>query len=255
MNSLITEIIETAIYSKEELSQIDSKGVPTHVAIVMDGNRRWAKKEKTSEKMGYWYGAEQLDLIVRAASELGIKTLTAYSFSTENWARPADEVEILMEVLETYLINKREVLIKERTRLHTIGDISRFPEKVKKALNDTKQATKNCDQIDLVLALNYGGRDEIRRAILKMHQAEKEGKLEWENLTEETISSYLDTADWSDPELFIRPSGEHRLSNFLIWQSSYSEIYITDVLWPDFSEKELLKAVIDYQNRSRRFGV
>ncbi|MCB1109828.1 MAG: di-trans,poly-cis-decaprenylcistransferase [Chlamydiia bacterium] len=254
MNSPTTQTVEKPIYTEEEFSCIDPRSVPQHVAIIMDGNRRWARKQGKPAEMGHWFGAEQLDLIVRAASELGIKTLTAYSFSTENWGRAPHEVEVLMQLLEAYLVNKREELVKEGVRLHTIGEIEKFPERVRKALQDTIQATKNNDRIDLVLALNYGGRDEIRRAFLRMHQAISEGNLEIENVTESAISSYLDTAKWPDPELFIRPSGELRMSNFLIWQSSYSEIYSTEVLWPDFSEKDLLKAVIEFQKRSRRFG-
>ncbi|MCB1107185.1 MAG: di-trans,poly-cis-decaprenylcistransferase [Chlamydiia bacterium] len=254
MNSPTTEAIEKPIYTEEEFSLIDVHSVPRHVAIVMDGNRRWARRKGKPSEMGHWYGAERLDLVVRAASELGIKALTVYSFSTENWGRPSHEVEILMQLLEAYLINKRETLVKEGVRLHAIGDPSLLPASVKKALDETIQATKNNSRIDLILALNYGGRDEVRRAILKMHEASKRGELKWEELTERLISSYLDTARWPDPELLIRPSGEFRMSNFLIWQSSYSEIYVTDTLWPDFSEKDLLKAIIEFQKRSRRFG-
>lgn len=254
MNSPSTETLEKPIYTEEEFALVDPKHVPNHIVIIMDGNRRWAKAEGLPPEMGHWQGAEQLDIIVRAAVELGVKTLTVYSFSTENWNRPKHEVEMLMQLLEAYLKNKKEVLVKEGVRLNTIGDTNRLPDLVKKALAETKQATKNGDQIDLVLALNYGGRDEIRRAVVKMSQAEKEGKLNWDEVTEQTISSYLDTASWKDPDLFIRPSGEHRVSNFLIWQISYSEIYVTDVLWPDFSPKDLLEAVIDYQKRHRRYG-
>ncbi len=253
-NMRITEVIEESIYTEEEFAAIDPRLVPKHIAVVMDGNRRWAKRQGKPGEMGHWYGAEKLDLIVRAASELGVKALTAYSFSTENWGRSSHEVEGLMQLLEAYLINKREELVKEGVKLHTIGDIARFPDSVKKALAETMQATKNCDRIDLVLALNYGGRDEIRRAMLKMEEAATRGELDWKSITEETISSYLDTAPWSDPELLIRPSGEQRVSNFLIWQIAYSEIYVTDVLWPDFSKKNLLEAIIEYQSRSRRFG-
>jgi undecaprenyl diphosphate synthase len=254
MNSPNPETLEKPIYTEEEFARIDPMSVPNHVAIIMDGNRRWARNQGKPSEMGHWYGAEQLDIVVRAASELGIKALTVYSFSTENWERPQHEVDILMQLLEAYLLNKREVLVKEGVRLHTIGDTQKLPENVKKVLRDTMQATKNNDGIDLVLALNYGGRDEIRRAFQRMHVASEEGKLDWETITEKTISSHLDTAKWPDPELFIRPSGEFRLSNFLIWQSSYSEIYMTNVLWPDFSERDLLNAVVEYQTRSRRFG-
>lgn len=254
MNSPSTDTLEKPIYSEEEFALIDPEHVPKHIVIIMDGNRRWAVKKGLPPEMGHWQGAEQLDIIVRAAAELGVKVLTVYSFSTENWNRPKHEVEMLMQLLEAYLKNKKETLVKERVRLNTIGDTSRLPEPVKKALAETMQATKNGDQIDLVLALNYGGRDEIRRAFIKMGQAKEDGKLDWNQVTEQTIASYLDTAPWKDPELFIRPSGEQRVSNFLIWQISYSEIYVTDVLWPDFSPKNLLEAVIDYQTRNRRYG-
>lgn len=254
MNHPSEDTLEKPIYTEEEFSQIDHSVIPKHVAIIMDGNRRWARKQGKKGEMGHWYGAERLDHIVRAAAELGIKTLTVYSFSTENWSRPPHEVEMLMQLLEAYLINKREELVKEGVRLHAIGDIAALPSFVQKALEETKQVTKSGGRINLVLALNYGGRDEIRRAILKMSEEVNKGTLRWEALTEKMISSYLDTSRWPDPELFIRPSGELRLSNFLIWQTSYSEIYVTDVLWPDFSEKDLLKAIMIYQQRSRRFG-
>ncbi len=254
MNSPSTETMEKPVYTEEEFALIDLEFVPKHVVIIMDGNRRWARKQGLPPEMGHWQGAEQLDIIVRAAAELGVKTLTVYSFSTENWNRPKHEVEMLMQLLEAYLINKRENLVKEGVRLNTIGKISLLPDSVKKTLNETIQATKNGDRIELVLALNYGGRDEIRRAFIKMNEACEQGKLNFKEITEETISSYLDTAPRGDPELFIRPSGEQRVSNFLIWQISYSEIYVTDVLWPDFSPKNLLEAVIDYQKRNRRYG-
>jgi len=254
MNSPDLETPEKPIYTEDEFAQIDLTNVPKHIAIVMDGNRRWAKKRGKPPEMGHWYGAEQLDNIVRAASDIGVKALTVYSFSTENWGRSQHEVDVLMQLLEAYLVNKREELVKEGVCLHAIGAIEKFPSNVKKALNDTIQATKNNDRIDLILALNYGGRDEIRRAFIKMRNEEVAGKLSLDEITEKTISSYLDTAKWPDPELLIRPSGESRLSNFLIWQSYYSEIYVTDVLWPDFSEKNLLEAIIEYQTRSRRFG-
>ncbi len=254
MNSPSTETIEKLIYSEEEFALIDPKLVPKHIVIIMDGNRRWAKKQGLPAEMGHWQGAEQLDIIVRAAAELGVKTMTVYSFSTENWNRPKHEVDMLMQLLEAYLINKKEGLVKEGVLLNTIGETSRLPDPVQKALRETMQATKNGDRIELVLALNYGGRDEIRRAFIKMNEASNQGKLDFDKITEKTISSFLDTASWPDPELFIRPSGEQRVSNFLIWQISYSEIYVTDVLWPDFSPKDLLEAVVDYQKRCRRYG-
>ena len=254
MNSPSIQIAEKQIYTDEEFSKIDLSRVPKHIAIIMDGNRRWAEKEGKPPEMGHWFGAEQLDLIVRASSELGIKIVTAYSFSTENWNRPSNELKVLMQLLRAYLINKRESLVKEGVRLHAIGETELFPEGVQKALHETIQATKNNDRIELVLALNYGGRDEIRRAFIKLHHAILEEGIDPSTISEKMISSYLDTARWPDPELFIRPSGEMRLSNFLIWQSSYSELYTTKTLWPEFCEKELLNAIIEFQRRSRRYG-
>lgn len=254
MSNPSKNFLETPYYSAEELSLIDPENIPKHVVIIMDGNRRWAKKEGIPPEMGHWQGAEQLDIIVRAAADLGIKTLTVYSFSTENWNRPKHEVDMLMQLLEGYLTNKREELVKEGVRLSAIGDLDPFPEGVKKALNETMKATSQGMRIDLVLALNYGGRDELKRAFIKMGKAYERGELNWDDVTEGTIASYLDTAKWGDPELFIRPSGEFRVSNFLIWQISYSEMYVTDVLWPEFSPQDLLHAVYDYQKRSRRFG-
>ncbi|MEM8727389.1 MAG: polyprenyl diphosphate synthase [Chlamydiota bacterium] len=254
MNSPSTETVEKPIYTEQELALVDLNHVPNHIIIIMDGNRRWAKAKGLPTEMGYWQGAEQLDVIVRAAVELRVAALTVYSFSTENWNRPKHEIETIMHLLEAYLNDKREELVEKGVRLNTIGDTGRLPNPVKKALAETLRATRNGDRIDLILALNYGGRDEIRRAFVKMSRAEKKGKLDWNEVTEQTISSYLDTASWKDPDLFIRPSGEHRVSNFLIWQISYSEIYVVDVLWPDFSPKNLLEAVIDYQRRHRRYG-
>lgn len=247
-------VLENTIYSKEELSLIDPTFVPYHVAIVMDGNRRWAKKQGKSIEVGYCQGVMQLELVVRAAIELGIKALTLYSFSTENWKRTKKEVQMLMYLLSNYLSTRREVLVKERMCLHTIGDLSRLPMDVQKKLHEIKHATRNGNQIDLILALSYGGRDDVRRAFLKISEAVKREELLWSEVTEQTISSHLDTARWPDPDLFIRSGGVKRVSNFLIWQISYSEIVVLDTLWPDFSSKDLLQAVIEYQWRHRRFG-
>lgn len=254
MSNPSENILEAPIFIAEELALVDPENIPKHVVIIMDGNRRWAKREGLPPEMGHWQGAEQLDVIVRAAADLGVKILTVYSFSTENWNRPKAEVEMLMQLLEGYLINKKEELVKEGVRLNTIGDTDKLPEGVRAALNETIKATSQGSRIDLVLALNYGGRDEIRRAFVKMGEAHGRGELNWSDISEGTISSYLDTAPWGDPELFIRPSGEFRVSNFLIWQISYSEMYVTDVLWPEFSPKDLLYAIIEYQKRNRRYG-
>ena len=246
---------EKPIFSQEELSLIDSKKIPQHVAIIMDGNRRWAKKWDKPVEVGHWQGAETLDQIVRAAIGLGIKVLTVYSFSTENWNRSSEEVDALMHLLKTYLNAQRETMVKEGVRLKSIGDLSKLPEDVQQVLRETKEATKGGNQIDLVLALNYGGRDDIRRATLRLLDEVEAGRIQRQEITEKTISNFLDTAQWPDPDLLIRPSGDLRISNFLIWQISYSEIYYTDVLWPDFSKSHLLSAVIEFQKRNRRFGL
>lgn len=238
------------IYSAEELSQIDLSKIPKHVAIIMDGNRRWAKQKGLSPMLGHWQGAETLTELVRSASELGVKTLTVYAFSTENWGRPQDEVEDLMDIFELYLMRKKGHMLKDGVRLDAIGDLSRLPGRVVNAFYQTKKATEHCDRIQLVLALNYGARDEIRRAMVKI----LEEKISPDLLTEECIAKHLDTSRFGDPDLLIRTSGEMRVSNFLLWQISYAEIFSAEVLWPDFSSKELFKVILAFQKRSRRVG-
>lgn len=222
-----------------------------HIAIIMDGNRRWAKEQGLSPIMGHWKGAEVLMEIVKAASELGVKTLTVYAFSTENWSRSEDEIEGLMDIIEVYLSRKKDYMVREGVRLDTIGDVSKLPQRVIDALNETKKATEGCDKINLVLALNYGGRNEIKRAISKII----DDKIESSAVTENLISGYLDTHPWGDPELVIRTSGELRVSNFLLWQISYSEIYVSEVLWPEFTPQHLFEAALEFHKRGRRLGV
>lgn len=245
------EMLESkSIYSPEELALIDPMRVPKHIAIIMDGNRRWAKQRGLPLIMGHWEGAETLTDILRSASELGVKTLTVYAFSTENWGRPQEEVEDLMNIFELYLVRKKESMIRDGVRLDAIGDLNKLPKRVLKALNQTKRETEHCNKIHLVLALNYGARDEIRRAVVKI----LEEKIAPDQITEECIAKHLDTNKYGDPDLMIRTSGEMRLSNFLLWQISYAEIFSAKVLWPDFSSKELLEAALAFQNRSRRLG-
>lgn len=239
-----------AIYTPEEIAQLDPLRMPKHVAIVMDGNRRWAKQKGLPLMMGHWQGAETLTDMLHCASELGIKTLTVYSFSTENWKRPQGEVEELMNIFELNLKRKKAHMVQDGVRLDAIGDLSRLPERVLNAFHETKKATEHCDRIQLVLALNYGSRDEIRRAVVKI----LEEKIPPDQITEETIAKRLDTSRYGDPELLIRTSGEMRVSNFLLWQISYAEIVSTPVLWPDFSSKDLYEAVLAYQKRGRRLG-
>jgi len=246
---------EELFFSLDELAPlVDSTKIPKHIAIIMDGNRRWARQRELPPMMGHWEGAEVLTDIVRFAAYLGVKTLTVYAFSTENWGRPEIEVEALMNIFEVYLKGKQEQMIHDGIRLDAIGDIAKLPSKVQEAFYETKKATEKCDKINLVLAMNYGARDEIRRAFLKIFEQHEKKKLLPGELTEDLISSYLDTKLWGDPDLLIRTSGELRMSNFLLWQMSYAEIYITEVLWPDFCPKELLQAILAYQKRNRRIG-
>jgi undecaprenyl diphosphate synthase len=258
MNSLIIQEPfqeeKQTIYSSEDLSFLDLAKIPRHVAIIMDGNRRWAKRQGLPVMMGHWKGADTLTKIVRAASELGIKTLTVFSFSTENWNRRKDEVDALMHLFKMYLIKQRAPMIKEGVRLQAIGDLNRVPLPVIKELELSKAETAHCKKIDLVVAINYGGRDDIRRAFLAMMTDVEAGRIAKGQISETLISEYLDTAQWPDPELLIRTSGEKRQSNFLLWQLSYSEFYHTDVLWPDFDERQLLQAICDVQSRQRRLG-
>lgn len=237
-------------FSAEELSRIDPTKIPKHIAIIMDGNRRWAKQRGLPAMMGHWEGAETLTEIIRAASDLNVKTLTVFAFSTENWGRPQNEVEDLMNIFELYLMRKKEHMIRDGVRLDAIGDLSRLPERVRAAFYQTKKGTEHCDKINLVLALNYGGRDEIRRAMVKMMQE----NISPDQITEECISKHLDTSRFGDPDLLIRTSGEMRVSNFLLWQMCYAEIFSTEILWPNFSPKELFEAILVYQRRNRRLG-
>ncbi len=243
-----------AIYSPDDLALLDGSKIPSHIAIIMDGNRRWAKRQGLPAIMGHWKGADTLTKIVRSASELGIRTLTVYSFSTENWGRPSDEIDALMHLFKVYLERQREPMILEGVRLDAIGDHSRLPSFVLNELALSKSSTAHCKKIDLVLAINYGGRDDVRRAFCAMTEDLEKGLMSKDQVTEQMISRYLDTAAWPDPELLIRTSGERRQSNFLLWQLCYSEFYYTDVLWPDFDEQDLLQAVREYQLRRRRLG-
>lgn len=233
---------------------LDLEKIPKHIAIIMDGNRRWARNRGLPSMVGHWHGAEALSRIVEHAAALGVKVLIVYAFSTENWNRSQDEVDSIMELFRMYLIGHKDRMVREGVRLGTIGDTRRFPQHVKDTLNEVKSATACGDKIDLVLAVNYGARDDIRRAVVSIVEDYQLGRLQKEDITEALISRHLDTAPWGDPELLIRTSGECRLSNFLLWQISYAEVYITDVLWPDFNELELTKALAAFQKRMRRVG-
>lgn len=241
-------------FKKRELDRLNSSGIPQHIAIIPDGNRRWAKFNLLQATMGHQKGADRVIDVVLAAKEMGIKAITFYTFSTENWSRSKTEIDFLMNILETLLKNEMQNMVDNDIRLETIGEPSRLPEKVKSALEKTKSATKNGKGIDFILALNYGGKDEIRRAIQKIVQDAIKGQCKPEMINEELISSYLDTAVWPDPDLIIRTGGEMRASNFLLWQGCYSEWVMPNLFWPEFTPQHLLEALIEYQKRERRMG-
>jgi undecaprenyl diphosphate synthase len=241
--------------SKSEFSQqIDMKRVPKHVAIIMDGNGRWAKSKNLPRTIGHRAGVETIREIVKAASQIDIKYLTLYAFSTENWKRPSDEVNALMKLLVEYLKKEVEELNKNNVIINFIGDISLLPDICQHELFCAHKITKNNTGLVLNLALNYGGRDEIRRAIQNIALEIKNSQIDISDITEELISKNLYTSDMPDPELMIRPSGEYRISNFLLWQMAYTEFWFSNVYWPDFKPDDLHQAIIDYQNRDRRFG-
>lgn len=239
---------------KEQILALDPNKIPYHVAIVMDGNRRWAKKNKFGYLEGHRRGAENLVQIVEAAAQIGIKVLTVYAFSTENWNRSKKEVDYLMRLFQRFLKRNIKELKEKNARFHVIGDKKAVPKKLQQLLEQSIEDTKDNNKIDLVVAINYGGRDEITRALKNIMRDYTDKKIDLSDLSEELISSYLDTAPWPDPDLLIRTSGELRLSNFLLWQMSYAEFYAVDTLWPDFSKNHLFEAVIEYQKRERRFG-
>jgi undecaprenyl diphosphate synthase len=245
-------------YSEEELAAAWESPLPRHVAIIMDGNRRWAKKQFLGKALhpfgGHWLGAEVLSKIVEAAAELGLKVLTVFAFSTENWGRSTEEIDTLLQIFQTYLDNNRQKMVEGGVRFQVIGDLTPFSPTFKKKIEMTCQATARGRVLDFVVALNYGGRDEMCRVMQKLTEEICSGRLSKEAITEETISRYLDTAPYGDPDLLIRTSGERRISNFLLWQLAYTEVYITETLWPDFTSRDLLKAVLDFQKRQRRRG-
>jgi undecaprenyl diphosphate synthase len=233
---------------------IDLKRIPKHIAIIMDGNGRWAKERKMPRTLGHKAGVETIRDIVKECSNLGIKYLTLYAFSTENWKRPKDEVNALMKLLIEYLKSEIAELDEQNVVVMHIGDISKLPLICQDELNKAYQRTKHNSGLVLNLALNYGGRNELVHAIKGIAQDIKNNNLKIESINEELISNYLYTKALPDPDIIIRTAGEQRLSNFLLWQCAYSEFWYTDVKWPDFKKEDLRKAIYDYQNRDRRFG-
>ncbi len=246
---------KSSLEKVEELyNSLDMGKLPTHIAIIMDGNGRWATRRGLPRAMGHRAGVESLREIVKTCSSLGIGYLTVYAFSTENWKRPAIEVNILMDLLVEYLNKEIEDLHENNVRVRAIGRINELPEKARGALNQAEKRTEDNEGLILNLALNYGGRNEITAAVKQMACDVAVGKLNPDDIDENIISNYLYTAGMPDPDLLIRPSGEQRISNFLLWQAAYSEFWYSPVLWPDFRKEHLLEAVVDYQNRQRRFG-
>lgn len=234
--------------------KIDIKKLPEHIAIIMDGNGRWAKKKGNSRIFGHKNGVKAVRDTVEGAGELGIKYLTLYAFSTENWNRPKQEVDALMSLLVATINSETDTLIKNNVRLLTIGNIADLPKDVKQNLQDLKVKTANNTGLSLVLALNYSARWEILNAVKNILTDTQKQSVNLEDLDSQRFEKYLNTKEMPDPDLLIRTSGEYRISNFLLWQIAYTELYFTDVLWPDFRRNDLYNAVIDYQRRERRFG-
>ena len=228
--------------------------IPEHVAIILDGNGRWAKSKGMPRNYGHTVGAKNVETVCRAADELGIKYLTLYAFSTENWNRPQSEVDALMKLLESYLKTCIKTADKNNMRVRVIGEIGRLSKTFQNRIKELEEASKSNTGLNLTIAINYGSRDEMLRAVRRIAEDTKEGKLEIQDINEEVFASYLDTRELPDPDLLIRTSGEQRLSNYLLWQLAYSEFYFTDVPWPDFHKKELELAIEAYNKRDRRFG-
>lgn len=234
--------------------QLDKEKMPKHVAVIMDGNGRWAAKRNLVKKAGHKAGADTLEKISRHADKLGIKHFTVYAFSTENWKRSEEEVSGLMDLLRKYLDDHIKRAKRDNIRVDVIGDVTRLDKDIQEKIESLKEISKDKTGLFLHIALNYGGRDEILRAVRKMAEDIKEGKKEISDIDEKFFSSYLDTKDIPDPELLIRTSGEERISNFLLWQIAYSEMNFSEKLWPDYTEKDFDEAIYNYQHRERRFG-
>ena len=238
----------------ELLSKLDRSKLPKHVAVIMDGNGRWAKRHRLSRINGHKKGITAVEEVVRFSREIGIRYLTLYAFSTENWLRPKREIDALMGLLKEYLNKKLPEMMENRIRLLAIGEIENLPKDVYSTLKETMEATSNNNGMTLILALSYGGRKEILRAVREIGKKIEGGEISIEEIDEETFSRHLFTGGIPDPDLLIRTSGEMRVSNFLLWQIAYTELYITPVLWPDFRKEHLLEAILEYQRRERRFG-
>jgi len=236
------------------IESIDRNNIPRHIAVIMDGNGRWAEKKGAMRIFGHKNALAAVRESIEGAAELGVKFLTLYAFSTENWARPQEEVNALMEILVNAITDEVPNMIKNNIRLISIGDVNSLPNKCLDNLNKAKSLTQNHTGLTVVLALSYSGRWEIQSAVKKIAEKIKNESLSVEEISQELISDHLETKDIPDPELLIRTSGEIRISNFLLWQLAYSELYFTEVLWPDFRKEHLFEAILNYQGRERRFG-
>jgi undecaprenyl diphosphate synthase len=233
---------------------LDRNRLPRHVAIIMDGNGRWAKVRGKSRIEGHRRGKTSVRVIVELSRKIGIRFLSLYAFSTENWLRPHDEVDALMGLLQHYLIAEQAKMMRYGIRLLAVGDRSRLPQSVRRTLEQVIEATRNNGRMTVVLALSYSGRDEIVRMARQLARAARDGQVDPDTIDDRTIAARMDSPEVPDPDLLIRTSGEMRISNFYLWQIAYSELYVTPTLWPDFREQEYLQALIDFQKRRRRFG-
>jgi len=240
--------------SSSSAVELDTTKLPAHVAIIMDGNGRWAKKRLLNRINGHEKGSETVRTIVRTCRQIGISYLTLYAFSTENWQRPKTEVKALMALLKKFLQSERKEMVENNIRLRVIGQLDRLPTEVREALDQTMAATREQTGMNLILALSYGGRAEIVRMVQEVAEKIKRGIIDPQAVNEGLVSDHLYTRDIPDPDLLIRTSGEMRISNFLLWQIAYTELFVTTTLWPDFSKEELLQILKDFQARVRRFG-
>lgn len=239
---------------KDIESQLDPQNIPVHIGIIMDGNGRWAKKRGLPRSAGHRMGAKVLEKITRDAGNLGVKFLTVYAFSTENWKRPKEEVDALMVLLGEYLDDYKKLIGDDDIRIRIVGSKNGLSDEIIEKIKVVEEATKNNSAITLNIALNYGGRDEIVHSVKNIAKKVSDGEINLDDIDEKLISENLYTYYMPDPDFIIRPSGEKRLSNFLIWQSAYTEFWYSNINWPDFTREDFIRAIVDYQNRNRRFG-
>ena len=239
---------------KKKKAEIDMNHLPTHIGVIMDGNGRWAKRRGLPRSAGHQAGAETLKKIVTECNKMGIKYITVYAFSTENWKRPKDEVDFLMNLLMSYLLDAERTLAGENVRIRAIGSRAELSREMQEQIKKTEEFTSKNDGIVMNIALNYGSREELVNAVRNISEKVKNGEIQADDIDADTISEELYTKGQPDPDLIIRTSNEQRLSNFMMWQASYSELYYTETLWPDFSVSHLYDAIIEYQKRDRRYG-